>query len=160
MKSDLDELYQSVILDHNRTPRNFRKLEDATAHAEGRNPLCGDVYEIWLKLEGDRIADASFQGQGCAISKASASLMTQAVKGKTVTEARDLFEEFHRMVAGEAGEAGARFEVRGAGWPAKLEVFQGVRAFPIRVKCATLSWHAMKAALQMAVEREGERTAS
>ncbi len=138
MKSDLDELYQSVILDHNRAPRNFRKLEDASAHAEGRNPLCGDVYEVWLKLEGDRIVDASFQGQGCAISKASASLMTQSVKGKTVTEARALFDGFHALVTeGEAGRV-----------PAKLEVFQGVRAFPIRVKCATLSWHAMKAALE------------
>lgn len=140
--SDLDELYQSVILDHNRTPRNFRRLEDATNHAEGRNPLCGDQFDVWLRLEGDLIADAAFLGQGCAISKASASMMTQAVKGKTVAEARSLFERFHEVVTGEAKE----------GLPAKLEVFRGVSAFPIRVKCATLSWHAMKRAL------EGERT--
>jgi len=148
---ELDELYQSVILDHNRSPRNFRKLEDATAHAEGRNPLCGDVYDVWLKLEGDRIADAAFQGQGCAISKASASMMTQAVRGKTVGEARELFESFHGLVTGQGSGAGGR----GPGkLPAKLEVFQGVRAFPIRVKCATLSWHAMKAALEQAVGRK------
>jgi len=138
MTSDLDELYQSVILDHNASPRNFRKLDDATTHAEGRNPLCGDVYQIWLKLDGEQVADASFQGQGCAISKASASMMTQAIKGKTVAEVRDLFEQFHSLVTGRTG---------GAGLPGKLQVFQGVRAFPIRVKCATLSWHAMKAAL-------------
>jgi len=148
MTSELDELYQSVILDHNRAPRNFRKLEDATAHAEGRNPLCGDVYEVWLKLEGDRIVEAAFQGQGCAISKASASMMTQAVKGKTVAEARQLFEQFHGLVVGGREPAvGDRAGLSGAKLPAKLEVFQGVRAFPIRVKCATLSWHAMKAAL-------------
>jgi nitrogen fixation protein NifU and related proteins len=136
--SELDELYQSVILDHNRAPRNFRKLEEATNHAEGRNPLCGDQFDVWLKLEGDVIADAAFQGQGCAISKASASMMTQAVKGKTVAEARSLFEKFHEVVTGAAGAAPL---------PSKLEVFRGVSAFPIRVKCATLSWHAMKQAL-------------
>jgi nitrogen fixation NifU-like protein len=141
MTPELEELYQSVILDHNRSPRNFRKLEDATAQAEGRNPLCGDVYQVWLKLDGDRIADATFQGQGCAISKASASLMTQAVKGKTVGEARELFDRFHGVVTGSDS---------GGSLPSKLEVFQGVRAFPIRVKCATLSWHAMKAALDQA----------
>ena len=144
MTRELEELYQSVILDHNKTPRNFRRMEDATAHAEGRNPLCGDVYQIWLRLEGDRIADAAFQGQGCAISKASASMMTQAIKGKSVAEARSLFEQFHTMVTGDRDSAlGARHSALG-----KLEVFQGVRAFPIRVKCATLSWHAMKAALE------------
>lgn len=136
--SELDELYQSVILDHNRAPRNFRRLEAANAHAEGRNPLCGDTFDVWLRLEGDVIAEAAFQGQGCAISKASASLMTQAVKGKTVEEAQKLFTAFHEMVT----EGGT-----GSGLPPKLEVFRGVRAFPIRVKCATLSWHAMKAAL-------------
>jgi nitrogen fixation NifU-like protein len=136
--SELDELYQSVILDHNRAPRNYHRLEDATAHAEGRNPLCGDTYDIWLKLDGDRVTEAAFLGQGCAISKASASMMTQAVTGKTVTEVRQLFENFHQLVAG-SGKAEAL--------PAKLRVFQGVRAFPIRVKCATLSWHAMKEAL-------------
>ncbi|MGQ0701834.1 MAG: Fe-S cluster assembly sulfur transfer protein SufU [Gemmatimonadales bacterium] len=153
---ELDELYQSVILDHNRSPRNFRKLEDATAHAEGRNPLCGDVYDVWLKLEGGRIADAAFQGQGCAISKASASMMTQAVKGKTVAEARELFESFHGMVTGEGPGASGRGP--DSKLPAKLEVFQGVRAFPIRVKCATLSWHAMKAALDQAARRTDGQT--
>ena len=137
MTSELDELYQSVILDHNRTPRNFRKLEDATAHAEGRNPLCGDVFEVWLKVADERIVDVAFLGQGCAISKASASMMTQAIKGKTVGEVRELFDQFHQLVT--VGSA--------ARLPTKLEVFRGVRAFPIRVKCATLSWHAMKAAL-------------
>jgi nitrogen fixation NifU-like protein len=136
--SDLDELYQSVILDHNRAPRNFRELAEATNHAEGRNPLCGDQFEVWLRLDGDVIADAAFQGQGCAISKASASMMTQAVKGKTVAEARELFDRFHEVVTG----GGAPISL-----PAKLEVFRGVSAFPIRVKCATLSWHAMKQAL-------------
>ena len=136
--SELDELYQSVILDHNRAPRNFRTLPEATNHAEGRNPLCGDQFDVWLRLEGDVIADAAFQGQGCAISKASASMMTQAVKGKTVAEARALFEKFHEVVTGTGGVTSL---------PSKLEVFRGVSAFPIRVKCATLSWHAMKQAL-------------
>jgi nitrogen fixation NifU-like protein len=136
--SDLDELYQSVILDHNKSPRNFRKVADASAHAEGRNPLCGDQYDIWVRVEGDVIQDVSFEGQGCAISKASASMMTQAIKGKTIGEARALFDRFHEVVTGTA--TGRR--------PGKLEVFRGVSAFPIRVKCATLSWHAMKAALE------------
>jgi nitrogen fixation NifU-like protein len=137
--SDLDELYQSVILDHNRAPRNFRTLAGATNHAEGRNPLCGDHFDIWLKLEGGVIAEAAFLGQGCAISTASASMMTQAVKGKTVAEARALFDRFHDVVTGSGGSAAL---------PSKLEVFRGVSAFPIRVKCATLSWHAMKQALE------------
>ena len=135
--SDLDELYQSVILDHNKAPRNFRKLEAATNHAEGRNPLCGDQFDIWLKLEGDVISEVTFLGQGCAISKASASMMTQAVKGRTVAEAKELFDKFHQVVAGDSTEK----------LPTKLEVFRGVRAFPIRIKCATLSWHALKQAL-------------
>jgi len=135
--SDLDELYQSVILDHNKTPRNFGKLDHATNHAEGRNPLCGDHFDVWLRVEGDRIAEVRFEGQGCAISKASASMMTQAIKGKTVAEARELFERFHEVVAGDSTGS----------LPARLEVFRGVRAFPIRIKCATLSWHAMKEAL-------------
>ena len=142
MSAELDELYQSLILDHNRAPRNFRRLEDANAHAEGRNPLCGDAYDVWLKVEDNRIVEATFLGQGCAISKASASMMTQAIKGKQVGEARDLFEQFHGLVAGPGNAA-----PRGENFPAKLEVFKGVRAFPIRVKCATLSWHAMKQAL-------------
>lgn len=148
MTSELDELYQSVILDHNRSPRNFRKLEDATSYAEGRNPLCGDMYEIWLKLDADRISEVTFLGQGCAISKASASMMTQVVKGKTAAEVRQLFDKFHELVtvgteSDSGGDSGG-----GTTLPAKLKVFKGVRAFPIRVKCATLSWHAMKQALE------------
>src|ERR1041384_6809677 len=144
--SDLDELYQSVILDHNRAPRNFRPLENANRHAEGRNPMCGDVYEVWLRLDGDVIAEATFQGQGCAISKASASMMTQAVKGKTVAEARELFEKFHEVVTGSREQgAGGRVTTP---LPAKLEVFRGVSAFPIRGKCATPSWAEMKQALE------------
>jgi len=135
--SDLDELYQSVILDHNKTPRNFRTLVDANAHAEGRNPLCGDQFDVWVRLEGDVIEEVTFLGQGCAISKASASMMTQAIKGKTVAEARELFDRFHEVVTGGGGRL-----------PSKLEVFRGVSAFPIRVKCATLSWHALKSALE------------
>lgn len=137
--SELDDLYQSVILDHNRAPRNFRRLEDATNHAEGRNPLCGDHFDVWLRLDGGVISEAAFLGQGCAISKASASMMTQAVKGKTVGEARALFNEFHEVVTGSGGPVAL---------PSKLEVFRGVSAFPIRVKCATLGWHAMKQALE------------
>ena len=135
--SELDELYQSVILDHNKTPRNFRTLADANAHAEGRNPLCGDQFDVWVRLEGDVIQEVTFLGQGCAISKASASMMTQAIKGKTVAEARELFDRFHEVVTGGGGPL-----------PSKLEVFRGVSAFPIRVKCATLSWHALRAALE------------
>lgn len=135
--SEIDELYQSLILDHNKTPRNFGKLEHATSHAEGRNPLCGDHFDVWLRVAGDRIEEVTFEGQGCAISKASASMMTQAVKGKTVAEARELFQKFHEVVAGDSKEK----------LPAKLDVFRGVRSFPIRIKCATLSWHAMKEAL-------------
>jgi nitrogen fixation NifU-like protein len=150
MTPELEELYQSLILDHNRNPRNFRRMEDATGHAEGRNPLCGDAYQIWLKLEGGKILDAAFLGQGCAISKASASIMTQVLKGKTVGEARDLFDRFHTMVTGESDSGLRNPDSR---LPGKLEVFEGVRAFPIRVKCATLSWHAMNAALEQAVGR-------
>lgn len=155
----LDDLYQTLILEHNKSPRNFRRLEDATGHAEGRNPLCGDHYDIWLKVEDDRIADVAFQGNGCAISKASASMMTQAIKGKSAAEAREMFERFHALVTTGRTEGGPL--------PSKLEVFKGVRAFPIRVKCATLSWHAMKAALEagpkvdepvVSTEEPGDRT--
>jgi nitrogen fixation NifU-like protein len=157
--SGLDDLYQTLILEHNNSPRNFRRLDDATGHAEGRNPLCGDHYDVWLKLEDDRIADVAFLGNGCAISKASASMMTQAIKGKSAAEAREMFERFHALVTTGSTEGGAL--------PAKLEVFKGVRAFPIRVKCATLSWHAMKAALEaepkvdepvVSTEEPGDRT--
>jgi nitrogen fixation NifU-like protein len=136
---DASELYQSVILDHNRAPRNFRAMEDANRHAEGYNPLCGDQLGIWVRLDGDRIADVSFQGSGCAISKASASLMTTTVMGKTAGEALRILESFHRMVTGQGRPA--------EDLPPRLSVFAGVREFPARVKCATLPWHALKAAL-------------
>lgn len=138
--SDTRELYQLVILDHNKSPRNFRTMEGADREAEGYNPMCGDQLKVWLKLDGDRIADVSFYGSGCAISKASASLMTTAVMGKTREEARRMFEGFHAMLTSEGGAA--------EGLPAKLAVFAGVREFPMRVKCATLSWHALKSALE------------
>lgn len=140
MSRDLDELYQSVILDHNKAPRNFAALPGATSHAEGRNPLCGDAYTVWLRMDGDRIADASFQGAGCAISKASASLMTTAVKGRTSAEAERLFHQFHEMLTGGAADL--------TGMPAGVKALSGVKAFPMRVKCATLSWHAMREALK------------
>ena len=136
--SDLRELYQEVIFDHNRNPRNFGRPADANRRAEGYNQLCGDKVTIYLKVEGGRIADAAFEGSGCAISTASASLMTEALKGKTEAEAARLFESFHGMVAG----TGAHEEL------GKLEVLSGVREFPARVKCATLAWHTLSAALK------------
>jgi nitrogen fixation NifU-like protein len=136
----LNDLYQSVILDHNRSPQNYRVMSDANRQAEGHNPLCGDRLRVWLRLEGETIEDVSFQGSGCAISKASASLMTAAVKGKTRAEAVALFERFHQLVTGQSDPT--RAETLG-----KLAVFSGVSQFPIRVKCASLSWHALKAAL-------------
>lgn len=138
---DLDDLYQSVIFDHDRSPRNFRVIEGAHCReAEGHNPLCGDRFKVMLKVEDGVVTDAGFQGAGCAISKASASLMTDTLKGKTVEEANRLFERFHN-------ELTARGEAEGD-LPAKLKVFKGVTAFPMRVKCATLAWHAMKKALE------------
>jgi nitrogen fixation NifU-like protein len=134
------ELYQYVILEHNRSPRNYRVMEGADRRADGNNPLCGDALTVWLKLDGDVIRDASFHGTGCAISRASASLMTAAVKGKSRREAEETFERFHRMVTGRSEPADA--ETLG-----KLAVFSGVSAYPIRVKCASLPWHALKAAL-------------
>jgi nitrogen fixation NifU-like protein len=145
----LSGLYQDVILEHNRAPRNFRSMEDADRHAEGRNPLCGDQITVWLKLDGDIVSDVSFQGAGCAISKASASLMTQAVKGKTRAEVERLFQRFRQLVTG-ALPAEATENL------GKLAVFSGVAEFPIRVKCASLSWHALKAAL----EGSGEATST
>jgi nitrogen fixation NifU-like protein len=137
--SDLSDLYQEVILDHGRNPRNFRTMADATASAEGLNPLCGDHYQVFLKMDGDRVADVSFQGSGCAISKASASLMSQVLKGKSAADAEDLFQRFHKMVVeGDAAQAD------GLG---KLAVLKGVADFPTRVKCASLAWHALHAAL-------------
>lgn len=139
--SELSELYQQVILDHNKKPRNFHKLENATRSAQGYNPLCGDQLNVYLKIDDDRLTDVSFEGSGCAISKASASMMTQAIKGKSKQEAEQLFDEFHRMVTGSLDEEG---EPNGLG---KLKIFAGVRDFPARVKCASLSWHTMHAAL-------------
>jgi nitrogen fixation NifU-like protein len=137
--STLNDLYQEVILDHNKRPRNFRTLDGASHHAEGYNPLCGDRLSLDVLIQGDTIGDIAFQGSGCAISKASASLMTDAVKGQSVAEARGLFERFHRMVT-TAPDA----TVEDLG---KLSVFAGVREFPVRVKCASLAWHTLKAAL-------------
>jgi nitrogen fixation NifU-like protein len=139
--SELSELYQQVILDHNKKPRNFRKLEGANHSAEGRNPLCGDQLTVYLKLEDDAVQDVAFEGTGCAISKAAASMMTQAVKGKSKDDAEALFTDFHRMVTGEDYEANASERL------GNLKIFEGVREFPVRVKCATLSWHTMHAAL-------------
>ncbi len=137
--SDLTDLYQEVILDHNRRPHNFRVIDAATATQEGYNPLCGDRLTLYLTLDGDVIKDAAFQGSGCAISKASASLMTDAVKGKTVNQARELFEQFHGMITSNPEEPPADL--------GKLSVFAGVREFPTRIKCASLAWHTMKAAV-------------
>lgn len=144
--SELDELYQSVILDHNRSPRNFRELASSSGHAEGRNPLCGDSFEVWVDVKDGVVADVSFLGQGCAISKASASVMTTTIKGKSVGEARALFDRFHGLMTG--GVASSKAETVG-GRPAlgSLGAFAGVAAFPIRVKCATLAWHTMLKAI-------------
>ena len=140
--SELQELYQSLILDHNRNPRNFGALDHADRHAEGYNPLCGDQVKVDLKLEGDRIADIRFSGNGCAISKASASLMTTAVKGKTLAEAESLFEGFHGLVTGTAVPEDPKKSL------GKLAIFAGVAEFPVRVKCATLAWHALHDAMK------------
>jgi nitrogen fixation protein NifU and related proteins len=136
----LSALYQDLILDHNRAPQNYRPMEDANRRVEGNNPLCGDRLTIWLRMEDDIIADATFQGLGCAISMASASLMTSAVKGRTRAEAEALFGRFLGLITG----SGEQVDPESLG---KLVVFSGVSEFPIKVKCASLSWHAMKAAL-------------
>jgi nitrogen fixation NifU-like protein len=137
--SELNDLYQEVILDHNRRPHNFRAIESPDAKQEGYNPLCGDRLTLYLSLDGDVIKDVAFQGQGCAISKASASLMTDALKGKTVPEARELFDQFHAMITSDPATPAADL--------GKLSVFAGVREYPTRVKCASLAWHTMKAAV-------------
>ena len=139
--SELSELYQQVILDHNKKPRNFRKLESANHSAEGFNPLCGDHLTVYLNLEDDAVKEISFEGSGCAISKAAASMMTQAVKGKSKADAEQLFTSFHEMVTSDSDEGNVA-ELLG-----NLKVFSGVREFPVRVKCATLPWHTMHAAL-------------
>ena len=139
--SDLRELYQQVILDHNKNPRNFREMEDATARVDGYNPLCGDHYTVFLKTDGDTIQEVSFTGSGCAISKASASVMSSTVKGKSKAEAERLFETFHRLVTGDASGLSAADLGR-------LAAFSGVSEFPARVKCATLAWHTLRSALE------------
>jgi nitrogen fixation NifU-like protein len=136
--SDLSELYQELIVDHSKRPRNFGKIENPSREAEGFNPLCGDQIHIYLSMEGDRVTQARFQGSGCAISTASASLMTEAVKGKSATEVQELFRRFHELVTGKG-------EGENLG---KLAVFGGVREFPARVKCASLAWHALHNALE------------
>ena len=137
--SELSDLYQEVILDHNRKPRNFRVIDPATASQEGYNPLCGDRLKLFLNVEHGVITDVAFQGSGCAISKASASLMTEAVKGKTVDQARALFEQFHHMITSPPGSPLPEM--------GKLAVLSGIRDFPTRVKCAGLAWHTLKAAV-------------
>ncbi len=137
--SELTDLYQEVILDHNRRPHNFRAIESPTATQEGYNPLCGDRLTLYVALDGDVIKDVAFQGSGCAISKASASLMTDALKGKTVEQARALFDRFHAMITSNPETLPADL--------GKLSVFAGVREFPTRIKCASLAWHTMKAAV-------------
>ncbi|MBX7054610.1 MAG: SUF system NifU family Fe-S cluster assembly protein [Pyrinomonadaceae bacterium] len=139
--SELSDLYQEVILEHNKNPRNFREITDADQTADGKNPLCGDALRVYVAMEGDKIADVAFKGSGCAISKASASMMTQAVKGKTREEAEVLFNEFHEMVTGGLD---VETDDNNLG---KLKIFAGVLEFPARVKCASLSWHTLHAAL-------------
>ncbi|MFY9573317.1 MAG: SUF system NifU family Fe-S cluster assembly protein [Blastocatellia bacterium] len=138
--TDLQDLYQELILDHGRRPRNFRRLEDVSLSAEGYNPLCGDKVKIYVKMDDDILKDISFEGAGCAISTASASIMTETLKGKTRAEAEKLFQTFHDLVTGRE----AHLDAPELG---KLAVFSGVSEFPIRVKCATLSWHTLRAAL-------------
>ena len=146
--SDLNDLYQEVILDHNRRPRNFHALADADHSAEGYNPLCGDRLTLYIKVDNGVVSDVGFEGGGCAISKASASLMTDAIKGKSVAEAQELFDRFHRMVTTPPEEA-----VEDLG---KLSALAGVREFPVRVKCASLAWHTLKAAMAKAARTSTE----
>ena len=139
--SELSDLYQEVILEHNKNPRNFREIENADKSALGNNPLCGDALKVFVSLDGDQIADVAFKGSGCAISKASASMMTTSVKGKTIPEAEELFEEFHKLVKGELKPDKDKNKL------GKLAIFSGVWQYPARVKCASLSWHAMHGAI-------------
>jgi nitrogen fixation NifU-like protein len=138
--NDLRDLYQEIILDHYKKPRNYHAMPDATAHADGYNPLCGDKVKVHVKTEDGIVTDVAFEGSGCAISTASASIMTDTLKGKPVAEARRLFETFHEMLT--SPEPTVDPATLG-----KLAVFGGVREFPVRVKCATLAWHTLKAAL-------------
>jgi len=141
--SDLRELYQETILEHSKSPRNFRKLAAANRTAEGYNPLCGDHFTLYVDVEGDSIRDIGFQGSGCAISKASASMMTQSVKGRSKAEAQELFRRFHDLVTNQPPALNGDQDKLG-----KLTVFSGVSEFPVRVKCATLAWHTLQAALE------------
>jgi len=147
MSSELYDLYQEVILDHNKSPRNFGVLDDPDRSADGHNPLCGDRLTIYIKLENGGLAEVSFEGTGCAISKASASIMTDAVKGKSRAEIEHLFEEFHELLTGDPS-----VREKASAELGKLAVFEGVREFPVRVKCATLPWHTLKAALERAAD--------
>jgi nitrogen fixation protein NifU and related proteins len=140
--SDIREIYQEVILDHNKKPHNFRKMENPTRFADGHNPLCGDRCTVYLKIDGDKLSDVSFEGNGCAISKASASIMTTIVKGRAMSDAERLVERFRKLVSGENLSEDDRNSL------GKLEVFSGVSEFPARVKCASLAWHTLKAALR------------
>ncbi len=140
--SELSDLYQEVILEHNKNPRNFREIADADQYADGKNPLCGDALRVYISLDGDTVTDVAFKGSGCAISKASASMMTQAVKGKTKADAEHIFDEFHKMVTGELDIETDENDL------GKLKIFAGVLEFPARVKCASLSWHTLNAALR------------
>ena len=140
--SAVRELYQEIILDHNKSPRNFRIIPDATRTVDGYNPLCGDHYTVYVKMDGDVISDVGFQGSGCAISKASASVMSSVVKGKTTAEVERLFEAFHKLVRGEL-RPDEHADTLG-----KLAAFSGVSEFPARVKCASLAWHTLHAALE------------
>ncbi|MDA0702096.1 MAG: SUF system NifU family Fe-S cluster assembly protein [Proteobacteria bacterium] len=139
---DLQDLYQEIIIDHSKRPRNFGPLEGANRHAEGDNPLCGDQIKVHLIVDGDTVRDVRFEGRGCAISTASASVMTDTIKGKPVAEVKALFEQFHRLVMGEEEPGSDVLEVD------RLGAFAGVRDYPMRVKCATLCWHTMNAALE------------
>ena len=140
--SELSELYQDTILEHNKNPRNFREIENADREALGNNPLCGDALKVYVKMDGETVADVAFKGSGCAISKASASMMTQAVKGRSREEAEQLFSEFHEMVTGGLDPENEETHL------GRLKIFAGVLEFPARVKCASLSWHTLHAALQ------------
>jgi len=145
--SELTDLYQELILDHNRSPRNFRRLEPCDRKAEGHNPLCGDRVTVFVNLRDGQVTEATFQGAGCAISTASASLMTESVKGKTAPEAQALFQRMHALLTAQPEHAAAAAEGLG-----KLAVFSGVSEFPMRVKCASLAWHTFAAALAGALE--------
>ncbi len=142
--NELRDLYQEILLDHSKRPRNFGSLDQADHHAVGHNPLCGDKVVVYLRMENDTIADIRFQGQGCAISQASASMMTETVKGKTRAEVEALFERFHELLTGPEPAAAPEL--------GKLAIFAGVRKYPVRVKCATLAWHTLRAALQQKAE--------